>query len=687
MTRNHDSRGNDGAPGTGDLTPAPRTHGAGVEVEKVELQPVDGSGVRSSDADGREDLDEIVRRVARSPSRAVQSEPLPGTRWGASGRFVIERRVGAGGMGTVFEARDELLGRVVALKVLNGDRRDGEAGGSPILQEARLAARVEHERIARVYDVGEHEGQLFVAMEFVRGATLREFINENPLLGIYSAFHRVLSLAIEIAEGLAELHANGVIHRDLKPENVMLSSQGIKVLDFGLARHQAHDPEADRDAFDAARAQALPRFSGTPGYMAPEQLEGRALDPRVDVFALGVILYELVTGTRPFAGNRPLDLLDAMAKPPLFSLEQWGGGRSSHNQDLALCLKEATRCMLSRDPGDRFLDGSEALQALQYVKHRLVAPSRLSSRREIEGDILWVDDEPENNWRERRMFEDIGLRVASVTSTDMAIRYLRRRAATESERKLVAVISDMDRREGPREGYALLTFMRELGDATPFFVYSSAAILEHKRGVAACGGQGCTDDDVELFKMVVSSICWTERRLPSRIEAVRADITSLRVDAIVNCASDLLVGATGVDRAIHRAAGQALRHECRHFGGCATGDAKITGGHQLKARFVIHTVGPVWRGGDRGEEQILASCYDRSLALAREHGILTIAFPCISTGARGYPMVAAARVAVRSVARALENSELPARVTLCAFSSDAVVALEAALSEIAGDDS
>lgn len=151
------------------------------------------------------------------------------------------------------------------------------------------------------------------------------------------------------------------------------------------------------------------------------------------------------------------------------------------------------------------------------------------------------------------------------------------------------------------------------------------------------------------------------------MRAIEADITRLKVDVIVNAANESLLGGGGVDGAIHRAAGPELLQACRGLGGCPTGEARITAGYRLPARFVIHTVGPVWHGGSRGEEALLASCYRNSLELAAARGLCSIAFPAISTGVYGYPKEAAARVAVRTVRETLARLGAPMEVTFCCF--------------------
>ena len=321
-------------------------------------------------------LDEILRAVAHAPARRPPPEPAqPGERWGAGGRYTIERRLGRGGMGTVYSATDTMLHREVALKVLDpGSGDDGAVQRARLLREARIAARIEHERVARIYDVGEHEGALFVAMELVRGVTLRRWMDGRAV-----AAGEILAVARQIAEGLAALHASGVFHRDLKPENVMLTDQGgVRLLDFGLARQTARvggDGERSAPVAGEGRAARVSEgeslaFAGTPGYMAPEQCEGKALDARVDVFALGVIVYELVTGVRPFGSGASEEVVEGRVRvAPDFSGAVW--------KEMPARLQEVCARMLAWEPAERFSGGAGVGDALHGIRGDSVLPAAL----------------------------------------------------------------------------------------------------------------------------------------------------------------------------------------------------------------------------------------------------------------------------------------------------------------------
>jgi O-acetyl-ADP-ribose deacetylase (regulator of RNase III) len=165
------------------------------------------------------------------------------------------------------------------------------------------------------------------------------------------------------------------------------------------------------------------------------------------------------------------------------------------------------------------------------------------------------------------------------------------------------------------------------------------------------------------------------------IELVSTDITTLEVDCIVNAANNSLLGGGGVDGAIHSAAGPGLLEECRKLDGCATGEARITKGHSLPAQYVIHTVGPVWRGGATGEDDLLASCYQKSFKLVREYNLQSIAFPAISTGIYGFPKQRAAHIAIRETQRELAENKGLARVLFVYFNNETRIAYNKALLE------
>jgi eukaryotic-like serine/threonine-protein kinase len=240
-----------------------------------------------------------IARISGAPLRRMHApELLPGERLG---RFHIVSKLGQGAMGAVYEAEDRTLGRRIALKVLLIDDDERQRR---FTREARSAAAVTHPNIAMILDVGEDEGRAFIVMELVRGRTLRGLLAGGPL-----PIADAVRFADGIARGLARAHAAGIVHRDLKPENVMVADGGdVKLLDFGLAK--CVDPgaalvtEPSGEAFTTGEEG---RVLGTPPYMSPEQILGRKVDARSDVFSFGVMLYEMVTGRRPFEGRTRQD--------------------------------------------------------------------------------------------------------------------------------------------------------------------------------------------------------------------------------------------------------------------------------------------------------------------------------------------------------------------------------------------
>ena len=216
-----------------------------------------------------------------------------------AGRYRIDSPLGAGGMGEVFLAQDTLLERRVAIKLLPAEVQTDPIARGRLRREALAAASLDHPFICKVYEIGDAEGRLFIAMEYVEGETLH-VVARRALLPM----RQVVEMATELAEALEEAHRRGVVHRDLKPANVMITPQGhVKVMDFGLAKPLAPDSGAEMGSDAATLLTESGARVGTPGYMSPEQVLGGPLDPRSDIFSLGVILHELATGDTRFCAT------------------------------------------------------------------------------------------------------------------------------------------------------------------------------------------------------------------------------------------------------------------------------------------------------------------------------------------------------------------------------------------------
>ena len=278
------------------------------------------------------------------------------------GPYAVREEVGRGGMGVVYAAEDERLGRVVALKMLPPAYSRDAVARERLSREARAAAALSHPGIATIYALEDIDGDLFIASELVRGATLRSALASGPL-----PRERLLDALTQIAEALAAAHRHGIVHRDLKPENVLCTAEGrIKIVDFGIARHVT-PPFADARAGLTLTGAQL----GTPGYMAPEQLRGRPIDARADIFAFGVMAYELATGSHPFGGSDPAALLERLVSddPPLSRPIDPPG------------LDRVIRTCLRGDPGARYASGTELLDGLRRLEPAAAAAAPASSLR------------------------------------------------------------------------------------------------------------------------------------------------------------------------------------------------------------------------------------------------------------------------------------------------------------------
>jgi serine/threonine-protein kinase len=271
------------------------------------------------------------------------------------GPYEVLALMGAGGMGEVYRARDERLGREVAIKVLLAAAARDPERRQRFEQEARAVGALNHPNVLAIHDVGDHEGTPYLVSELLDGETLRDRLDATSRLPTRKA----VDYATQVAQGLAAAHDKGILHRDLKPENLFLTRDGgVKILDFGLAKLTEPDLESDTDAPTRTRHTQAGTVVGTVGYMSPEQVRGRDVDHRSDIFALGAVLYEMLAGRRAFAEETPAETMTAILKH-----EPAGPPDSDHRVPLG--IERITRRCLEKKPEERFQSARDLAFHLQ----------------------------------------------------------------------------------------------------------------------------------------------------------------------------------------------------------------------------------------------------------------------------------------------------------------------------------
>jgi len=322
------------------------------------------------------------------------------------GHYQIASLIGAGGMGEVYLADDHQLGRRVAIKILPDSVSRDEDAKRRMQREARAVAALDHPNVCTIYEVGEHDGRPFIVMQYVEGTTLFDRMKESRL-----SFSEGVDIAVQIAAALDEAHSHGVIHRDVKPLNIMLTPRGqVKVLDFGLAKFTDTDAGALTGPTDDLQSRAG-IVTGTAPYMSPEQLRGTPIDARSDLFSLGVVLYEIATGRRPFERPNTVATITAILfeEPDPLEEDEWS--------PLAPILR---RC-LAKEPSKRYATSGMLLEALKDLKSR--PRSRPRRARTAEMDVTQLMDRPVTPPPKGRI--DSIVVLPSVTGTlDASLEYL-----------------------------------------------------------------------------------------------------------------------------------------------------------------------------------------------------------------------------------------------------------------------
>jgi serine/threonine-protein kinase len=349
------------------------------------------------------------------PRRAAARARLPVTPGERIGPYEIVGPLGAGGMGELLRARDPKLGREVAVKLLSQRLSGSREHLKRFEQEARAASALNHPNIVTIYEIGEHDGQPYIAMELVDGRTLRTWMNEG-----FPSLRRLVGIGAQVAHGLAAAHEKDIVHRDLKPENIMVTRQGFaKILDFGLAKlATGADVRGDRSTADFEIQTAPGHILGTVGYMSPEQARGLSIDYRSDQFSFGSILYEMLAGQRPFTGRTPLDTLTAI-------LHHEPEPVTRANPRVPEALAWIIHRCLSKDPEARFASTRDLAQELDSIRDHMTEAGTITG---------WTRAHPPTTTRPRWLRPAAAVAALAVVAGLAAVVTLRDREATHEGR-------------------------------------------------------------------------------------------------------------------------------------------------------------------------------------------------------------------------------------------------------------
>src|SRR5262245_58456194 len=319
------------------------------------------------------------------------------------GHYQAVSLLGAGGMGEVYLAQDPRLGRMVALKILPGDLSADADRVQRFVREARAASALNHPNVATIYDVGESDGIHFIVMEHVEGETIAKRI-EGQLL----SSSEVIDIAVQVADALDVAHAKGITHRDIKPANLMLTHRGhVKVLDFGIAKMTRGDERTLNGEWSVGPQTAVGSVMGSGPYMSPEQITGGHVDPRSDVFSLGVVVYQMATRQLPFVGATREELMERIlhaAPDPITGI----------NTDIPPELERITFKCLEKRTGDRYQSARELLTDLWALKRQLDATR--ATRDSVRFEFLRRPDSTHGAWTKRAREDEMSMSAASQTS-------------------------------------------------------------------------------------------------------------------------------------------------------------------------------------------------------------------------------------------------------------------------------